>query len=111
MVTSDPKRRGAYERLCDIDPRTSATIEVFYADRALAECFGPGAGWFWWCSTPGLSRTQRVVHSLPATRHIATRFNAYGSDTGWPLGHDVLCSAGDTTGGSRPSHHGGRHMT
>ena len=36
------------EPLFDIDPRTGAAIEVFYADRAL-ETFGRcGAGWFWW---------------------------------------------------------------
>jgi hypothetical protein len=38
-----------YEPLYDIDPRTGAAIEVFYADRAL-ETFGwQGGGWFW-CS-------------------------------------------------------------
>ena len=39
----------AHDPLYDIDPQTGASIEVFYADRAL-ETFGRcGAGWFW-CS-------------------------------------------------------------
>jgi hypothetical protein len=48
-VISDPKRRPALEPLYDIDPRTGATIEVFYADRTLAVSFGArNAGWFHW---------------------------------------------------------------
>jgi hypothetical protein len=34
--------------LYEIDPRTAATIEIFYADRALAESIGARApGWYW----------------------------------------------------------------
>jgi hypothetical protein len=41
-------RRPSYERLYDVDPGTGATIEVFYADHALAKSFGmQGAGWCW----------------------------------------------------------------
>jgi hypothetical protein len=48
-VNSDPKRRVAYEPFYDIDPRTGASIEVFYADRVLTKSFGTrGTGWFWW---------------------------------------------------------------
>ena len=44
----------AHEPLYDIDPRTGACIEVFYADRAL-ETFGRcGSGWFWWPRRRGL---------------------------------------------------------
>jgi hypothetical protein len=43
---SNPRQHAAHAPLYDIDPRTGATIEVFYADRAL-ETFGRGgAGWF-----------------------------------------------------------------
>jgi hypothetical protein len=53
-VISDPKRRPAFEPLYDIDPRTGASIEVFYADRVLAKSFGTGgAGWCWWACQPG----------------------------------------------------------
>jgi hypothetical protein len=44
-----------YEPLCDIDPETGISIEVFYADRTL-ETFGRGgAGWFWWPRLSGFS--------------------------------------------------------
>jgi hypothetical protein len=39
-VISDRKRRAALEPLYEIDPRTGASVEVFYADRALAGSFG-----------------------------------------------------------------------
>ncbi len=45
--TPDPRQRTHNEPLCDIHPRTGASIEVFHADRAL-ETFGrSGTGWFW----------------------------------------------------------------
>jgi hypothetical protein len=53
-----PRQRTHNEPLYDIHPRTGASIEVFYADRAL-ETFGrSAAGWFWWphrrgCSSDG----------------------------------------------------------
>ena len=51
---SDPKRGTAYEPLYDIDPQTGATVEIFYADRALAACFGMrDAGWVWWSCRSG----------------------------------------------------------
>jgi hypothetical protein len=38
-----------YEPLYDIDPRSGAVIEVFYADAVLAASFGRrGTGWMWW---------------------------------------------------------------
>ena len=54
-MTSIVKQRAAHEPLYDINPQTGATIEVFYADRAL-ETFGwKGAGWFWWSRRQGHS--------------------------------------------------------
>ena len=44
-VISDPKRGTAHEPLYDIDPQTGATVEIFYADRALAKSFCAPAGW------------------------------------------------------------------
>ena len=42
------------EPLYDIDPKTGASVEVFYADCALARSFGTrGEGWFWWRCKPG----------------------------------------------------------
>ncbi len=34
--------------LCEIDPTTGATIEIFCADRVMAQSFGAhAAGWYW----------------------------------------------------------------
>ena len=44
---SDGSASTAFEPLFEINPQTGATVEVFFADRAL-ETFGRcGAGWFW----------------------------------------------------------------
>jgi hypothetical protein len=52
MANSDLNR---FEPIYDIDPRTGAAIEVFYADRTL-ETFGRcGPGWFWWQRRRGLA--------------------------------------------------------
>ena len=53
-VISDPKRHTAFEPLYDIDPQTGASVEIFYADRALARSFGTSeAGWFRWTCQSG----------------------------------------------------------
>ena len=53
-VISDPKRHTAYEPLYDLDPQSGASVEIFYADRVLAESFGaPAAGWFFWSCQVG----------------------------------------------------------
>jgi hypothetical protein len=71
IVTARAKR-PAYEPLYDIDPRSGASIEVFYADRVLAESFGrPGAGWCWWSCQPGC-----LPDALPAGP-FATCYAAY----------------------------------
>jgi hypothetical protein len=70
-VTSNPNQRARHEPLYDVDPRTGATIEVFYADRAL-ETFGRcGAGWFWCSRRRGFSPDGR------ATGPFATSYSAY----------------------------------
>ena len=74
------------EPLYDIDLVTGATIEVFYADRAL-ETFGRcGSGWFW-CSrrrgfSPDCSPTGPFPTSYSAYRHAmntATSVGDHGS--------------------------------
>ncbi len=51
-VISDPRRRTVYEPLYDTDPQTGASVEVFYADCALAKSFGRDSGWYWWACQP-----------------------------------------------------------
>jgi hypothetical protein len=70
---SKPGQRGRLETLFDLHPRTRATIEVFYADRAL-ETFGRcGAGWFWWPRRRGFapegSPTGPFASCYSAYRH------------------------------------------
>ena len=61
----------AHDPLYDLDPRTGATIEVFYADRAL-ETFGRcGAGWFW------CSRRRGFPPAGAANGPFATSYAAY----------------------------------
>jgi hypothetical protein len=79
-VISNPRRRGRHEPLYDIDPRTGASIEVFYADRAL-ETFGRGgAGWFWW------SRQRGFAPNGAPTGPFATSYAAYRHALGTDLG-------------------------
>jgi hypothetical protein len=71
-IVSRMERRPAYEPLYDIDPRTGASIEVFYADRVLAESFGTGgAGWCWWACQPG------CLPEGPPIGPFATSYAAY----------------------------------
>ena len=70
-VISDPKRRTACEPLYDIDAQNGASVEVFYADGALAESFGARSGWFWWTCQPG-----SLPDGLPSGP-FATSFLAY----------------------------------
>src|SRR6266403_5778575 len=79
--TANPK----HEPLFDVHPRTGATIEIFYADRAL-ETFGRcGAGWFYW------SRRRGFAPDGPATGPFATSYSAYHHALGTDLGtqHDI----------------------
>jgi hypothetical protein len=69
--TSNPRQRAPHEPLYDINPRTGASIEVFYADRVM-ETFGRrGSGWFWWSRRPGFAPEGL------ATGPFATSYAAY----------------------------------
>jgi hypothetical protein len=70
-VISGPKRCTVYEPLYDIDLHTGASVEVFYADPALANSFGRGTGWFWWTCQRGF-----LPNGLP-TGPFATSYAAY----------------------------------
>jgi hypothetical protein len=69
---SDPKRHTAYEPLYDIDPQTGASVEIFYADGAVARSFGTSeTGWFWWTCQSG-----SLPHNLP-TGPFTSSYRAY----------------------------------
>lgn len=70
-VISDSKRRPQCEPLYDMDPQTGASVEVFFADRVLAESFGRGTGWFWWTCQHG-----SLPDGLP-TGPFATSYAAF----------------------------------
>jgi hypothetical protein len=81
--TSNPRQRSRYEPLYDINPRTGASIEVFYADRTL-ETFGrAGAGWFWW------SRRRGYPPEGQRTGPFATSYAAYRHALGTNLGTEA----------------------
>jgi hypothetical protein len=77
-ISSAIKRRPLYEPLCDVDPRTGDSVEVFYADDVLAKSFGRHAGWFWWsCQVGCLPKgppSGPFTTSYLAYRNAATRW-------------------------------------
>jgi hypothetical protein len=77
-VISDPKRHTAFDPLYDIDAQTGASVEIFYADRAMAMAFGTSdVGWFWWTcragSLPDRPPTGPFANSYLAYRNFAGR--------------------------------------
>jgi hypothetical protein len=77
--TSNCKQR-TLEPFYDIDARTGAWVEVFYADRSL-ETFGRGgAGWFWWSGRCGCPRNGSPIGPF------ATNYAAYRHALGTALG-------------------------
>jgi hypothetical protein len=71
MAPPNHSENARHEPLFDIHPLTGASIEIFYADRAL-ETFGKGgAGWFWWPRRPGFAPHK------PPTGPFATSYAAY----------------------------------
>jgi hypothetical protein len=84
-VISDPKRHTAGEPLYDIDPQTGASVEIFYADGAVASSFGAReAGWFWWtCQSGSLPEGEP---SGPFGTSYAAYCEALGSLKSWHFG-------------------------
>jgi hypothetical protein len=80
VASSHVDRRAANEPLYDVDPRTGAAVEVFYADDVLAKSFGTHTGWFWWSCRRGFlpdgQPTGPFGTSYAAYRNIASRWVA-----------------------------------
>src|SRR5437868_6496117 len=94
-TTHNSAQHRRLEPLYDVHPRTGASIEVFYADRAL-ETFGKrGAGWFWW------SRRRGFAPGGPPTGPFATCYAAYRHAMGTTLGagSDTASSSQDKSAG------------
>ena len=83
-IISDRMGRAAYEPLYDMDPRTGASVEVFFADRVLAQSFGTAEGWYWWSCRPGCLPddvpTGPFASSYAAYRNIAVRWTTDSFD-------------------------------
>ncbi len=79
---SDPKQRERHEPFYDVHPRTGASIEVFYADRAF-ETFGRGGvGWFGGLTGAALHRLARLPgRLLRVTQHIAMPWESFWGPT------------------------------
>ncbi len=71
MAPSNLGQRARHEPLFDTHLQTGASIEVFYADRALETFSKCGAGWFWWPRRPGFAPDG------PASGPFPTSYTAY----------------------------------
>ena len=69
--TATMKQRPQYEPLYDVDPRTGASIEIFFADRVLAKSFGTHPG-----GTGGVASAASLPDDLP-TGPFANSYLAY----------------------------------
>ena len=69
-MTSIVKQRAAHEPLYDINPQTGATIEVFYADRALEKVLAGSGGL---AGEAIHQRDRRRVRLPQGTRRIVTQ--------------------------------------
>jgi hypothetical protein len=80
-MISEAGRHAAWEPLYDIDPVTGATVEVFFADRVLAQSFGAcGPGWFWWTCQSG------CLANCPPAGPFASAYSAYRN---WAEAHSA----------------------
>jgi hypothetical protein len=72
------ERCSVEEPLYDIDRRTGDTVEIFYADGALAKSFGTRSGWFWWSCRRGSLPDRMPAGPFP------TSYAAYRNVLGDP---------------------------
>jgi hypothetical protein len=77
-VTLKTETHPQYEPLYDINPLTGHSIEIFYADGALAKSFGTRPGWYWWSCRHG------CLPDLPPKGPFPTSYAAYCDTPGSP---------------------------
>ena len=73
ILTSKTQPYPQCEPLYEIDPRSGATIEIFYADDVLAKSFGTCVGWFFWSCLPG------CLPEIPPVGPFTSSYRAYRS--------------------------------
>jgi hypothetical protein len=73
-----------HEPIFDIHPVTGASIEVFYADTALATFGRGGAGWFWQCRRRGFAPEGKATGPFP-TSYTAYRHAVVSRSAGFAM--------------------------
>jgi hypothetical protein len=85
VITSKSVPYPQHEPFYDVDPRTGASVEVFYADRVLATSFGMSdAGWYFWSCQCGSLPSDLPIGPF-GTSYAAYR-EALGSLNSWHFG-------------------------
>lgn len=72
------ERCAVNEPLYDVAPKSGDTVEIFYADGALAKSFGTRPGWFWWSCRSGSLPDRAPKGPFP------TSYAAYRKTPGRP---------------------------
>jgi hypothetical protein len=78
------EQRAAYQPFYDVDARTGANVEVFYASAVVARSFGTCDGWYWRTWRAGSFPDKPVgpfATSYAAYRNVALSWIESGSSS------------------------------
>ena len=90
-IASNFERRASYEPLYDFDPRTEASVEVFYADQVLAKSFDTRPGWFWWTCRPAVQQAGSALCRGPVhVEEVWSARNRTGTAHAWNEKYEAL---------------------